>query len=126
MTTPTWPTYAQLLLADFGIERESGCLRTDVESGPAKQIKTKSRVMASIPARVLIRGKTNYQAFLTWWRTALNLGCDWFNATDPVDGTTRLMRIKGGQIGKAVPLTGRPGDSNTVWEIQVTLEYWDA
>jgi hypothetical protein len=122
----TWPTYAQLLLADFGVERDTALARTDMESGPPKQMRTKSRVMASIPARVRIDGKTNYQAFLTWWRDTIDYGADWFDFTDPVAGTTLQARIVGGKLGRAVPITGRPGASGTLWEIPLTLEYWDA
>lgn len=123
---PAWPVYASIMRADFGIERESALIRSNMESGPPKQTRVKSRVMATMAIRAGIKGKTNYEAFLTWWRDTLNYGADWFDLPDPVAGTTIQARIVGGQLGRAVPVGGRPADANTRWEIPMTLEYWDA
>lgn len=118
---PAWPAYAKILRDGFGFEREAAGLRTDVESGPAKQTRTKSRAMVQVPVRVLLRSQADYLAFLAWHRTDIQAGFAWFDWTHPVTGATTQARIVGGKLGREEPTAGLQR-----WEIPTTLEYWDA
>lgn len=118
----TFPTYAAIRFDGYGEEPESAVLRTDMETGPAKQLKTKSRVMVSVSANIYIGSKANYSSFLSWFKTDINRGTDWFTWTNPVTGSSTQARIVGGKLGKAQPL----GPDLGAWVIPCTLEYWDA
>lgn len=118
----TLPSYVKVLLAGFGERRESGLLRTEMESGPPKQLKIKSRVLVTRPVRLRVENNTNYLAFLAWFATTINQGADWFDWTDPVTNTTKSARIVGGELGVAQPLAGVRGG----WVIPCQIETWSA
>ena len=118
----TFPSYAKLLIAGFGEQAAPGVLRTQMESGPAKQLKTKSRVEVQRPARIRVMSKADYLLFMVWFKTTINQGADWFDWTDPVAGSTVSARIVGGQLGAAQPMAGIAGG----WVIPCTIETWAA
>jgi hypothetical protein len=124
MTTPVWPTYAEIQFAGYAEQPESAVIQTEMDDGPAKLRRTKSRVMVRRPITAHLRTLSAYQSFMTWFRAAdqANRGAAWFDWTDPVDGVTKLARIMGGQITEARPIrVGLQG-----WMVAMTLETWDA
>ena len=119
--TATLPSYVKIHASGFGEERESALIRTEMESGPPKQAKVRSRVMVNRPVNLLVSSKADYLTFITWFGSTINQGADWFNFTDPVDGTTKLARIKNGDI------KARQGGTLTgPWLINCVLETWSA
>lgn len=116
------PTYAKVLLAGFGEAREPGVVRTEMESGPPKQLKTKSRVMVRRPVTLRFASKADYLSFITWFSTTINQGADWFDWADPVSGTTRSARIADGALGQATPAA----DLSGAWTVATTFEAWSA
>lgn len=118
----SFPSYAKILLAGFGEQPEPGVRRTEMESGPPKQLKTKSRVLVQRQARVRVNSKADYLLFLDWVHTTLNQGADWFTWTDPVRGTSVSARIVGGQLGQAMPMATIAG----AWVIPCAIETWSA
>ena len=118
----SFPTYAKVLLAGFGEEAESAVLSTQMETGPAKVLKTKSRVMVSRPVQIRLASKADYLTFLTWFRTTLEYGSLWFDWYDPVSETTRSARFSGGRLGAASPSSTLAG----AWVVSATVETWSA
>lgn len=118
-----FPAYGQLLLDGHGETPESALLRTDMEGGPPKQIKIKSRVMVARPVAYLFSA-TEYSQFKIWHRDTINRGADWFDWVEPVDGTTVQARIVGGAY-TARAERGTPGAELT-FRVDLTLESWDA
>lgn len=117
----SWPAYASVLRNDFGLERQSALMRTDTETGPAKQTKIRSRVMVKVPVTIRLTSKADCLSFIDWVRTTLNHGAYWFDWFDPLTEATVSARIVGGQFGKIHPVGGLER-----WETSLTLEYWDA
>lgn len=117
----TWPTYATIAADGFWQRRESAVLRTDMESGPPKQAKIKSRVMVTLDAKVYIQTLADYNSFITWFNTQINRGADWFDWLDPVSKTIKQARIVNGQID-----TEYPRVQMRSWVLQLKLESWDA
>lgn len=94
----TFPTAPVLLFEGLSRVPESAVRRGDMESGPAKQLKTKSRVTHVRPVVYLITSKTDLDAFETWFEDTINMGADWFDWTDPYDSAVKSARIKDGAI----------------------------
>ncbi len=115
----TFPAYAAILLDGFAEQREPALLRTEMESGPPRQTKIKSRVMKTRPVKILLDSRDDYLSFETWFATTINEGADWFDWADPVSGTTKSVRFVGSM--NAVPLA----DTNGPWAISgLSLEGW--
>ena len=116
----TFPSYAKILLDGFGEQRESALLRTEMESGPQKQVKIKSRVMVTRPVQIILPSKADYNSFITWYRDTINEGANWFDWLDPVSSSTKSVRFNGSGID-ASPLALLNGH----WVIRgLKLEGW--
>ena len=114
----TFPIYAKILAAGFAEQRESALLRTEMESGPPKQAKIKSRVLITRPVSILLQSRADYLRFVDWFSVTLNEGADWFDFTDPVKRTVKRARFVGGGL-EASPQAGL-----TVWTINTKIETW--
>ena len=114
----TFPAYAKILASGFAEQRESALLRTEMESGPPKQAKIKSRVMVTRPVNVLIKSRSDYLSFVTWFSKTINEGSAWFDFTDPVTNTIKQARFVGGGLD-ATPQAGL-----TLWAIPLKIETW--
>ena len=114
----TFPTYAKILASGYAEQRESALLRTEMESGPPKQAKIKSRVMVVRPVNVLIQSRADYLSFVDWFVEDLNEGSAWFDFTDPVTNTVKQARFVGGGLD-ATPQAGL-----TLWAIPLKIETW--
>ena len=114
----TVPTYAKILASGYAEQRESAVLRTEMESGPPKQAKIKSRVMVVRPVNVLIQSRADYLSFVDWFVEDLNEGSAWFDFTDPVTNTVKQARFVGGGL-EATPQAGL-----TLWTIPLKIETW--
>ena len=112
------PSYVRILLAGFAEQRQSALLRSDMESGPPKQAKVRSRVMVERSATLLFDSKADYLAFVEWFKTDLAEGALWFDFADPVSGTLKSARFVGGG------LDAEPLDSIRAWTIKTRIETW--
>lgn len=117
----TFPSYAVLLADGFAQQRESGVQRTEMESGPPKQLKVKSRVLVRRTVVYALRSLADYNSFVTWFQTTVNFGADWFTWTDPVDSASKNARIVG-QIDEEAPVVPALAD----WRVSFILETWSA
>ena len=117
----TWPSYAKIKFAGFSQSRKPAVTRSEMDIGPAKQIRTASRVMVTRPCQVWLDSLTDYNSFITWFRTSISHGADWFDWIDPVTGTTKSARIVGGQLDEETP----QALGLAAWVIALKLETWD-
>lgn len=119
MTTPSFPSYAKILLSGYQQQRESALLRSDMESGPARQSKVRSRVMITRTCNIHLSSLSDFQAFETWYSTQLNEGSSWFSYIDPIDGSSKQARFVGGGY-TSMPL----GLANGSWQVNAKIESW--
>lgn len=119
MTTPSLPSYVKILLDGYKHERESGLLRTEMESGPPKQARIKSKVMVSRTCNMYVDSKANFEAFELWYAADLKEGSAWFTYLDPVSESTKTARFVGG--GFSASPRGHIFGS---WVISTKIETW--
>jgi len=117
----TLPSYVQILFDGFEQQRESALLRTEMDSGPPKQAKVKSRVMVTRQAKLLIMSKEDLALFESWYSTNINEGASWFDMVDPITGSTIQARFVDGGY-KLSPLSAKMQE----WQISVKIENWSA
>ena len=113
-----FPSYATLI-DGLSEQRESALLRTEMESGPPKQARIKSRVLTTRPVTILLGSKADYLRFVDWFSIDLDEGAAWFDWLDPVSGTTKAARFAGGGLDA----TAVGGDLDA-WSISQKLETW--
>lgn len=116
----TFPTYVKLLQEGFEKSRDTGVIRTSMEDGMTKQLKTKARVMVSRKFVLSFDTQTDYNSFITWFTTNINSGADWFNWTDPEDLTVKLARIATG-LSRERNITYLSG----IWRVDAIIETWN-
>lgn len=116
-----FPAYAKIAYDGFTQTPQVAVSRTDMEDGPPKQFKRRSRVMVERPLQVYLNSKTDYDNFYTWFKTDINRGASWFDWVDPYDGATKQGRIKGGRID---PKPRRK--QLDLWVVAMIVETWDS
>lgn len=115
----TFPTYAKILYKDYSQKKESALLRTEMDSGPPKQAKIKSKVMVVRNVKIYISSKINFQSFESWYENDLSQGSAWFDFVDPVSGSTIQARFRDGGY------TAQPMIADmSKWEITAQIESW--
>lgn len=114
-----FPSYAVPLIEGYGERPEPAVERTEMESGPPKQMRVRSRALVTRPVKYLLASQADYAAFMAWFRDTLGAGADWFDWTDPRDGVTKKARIVGGK------LDARPTVKTLArWIVSFELETW--
>ena len=99
-----YPAYGLFLFDGYSEKPESSVIRSQMESGPPKQAKVKSKLRVVRPAKYRY-SHAEYLTFKVFVKTTLFLGADWFDWKDPVDGATKQGRIVDGVYeGKAVKI----------------------
>lgn len=117
----TFPTAAKLLHDPYRVSREPAVQRTDMESGPPKQAKLRSRVMVTREVRYALDSIADYNAFIAWFNTDIARGAAWFDWPDPIDDSVKQARIVGGVIEEE-----QPNKTLDVWLLKFRIETWDA
>ena len=115
----SFPSYAVMLVEGASQQRATAIQRTQMESGPPKQLKTRSRVMVTRPAAALFKSLADFNSFITWFQTTINYGADWFTFTDPVDSSSKNGRIVS-QLDSEEPSSSEL----THWVVKFKLETW--
>jgi hypothetical protein len=116
-----FPAYALLQFEGFDERPQDAVLRTNMESGPAKQAVLQSRVMIQRQVSYILLSNADYQSFKTFVRTTLHMGVDWFDWTDPSDTLVKQGRIVNGYSG----ITFQPRRKNlSRWTATFQLETW--
>lgn len=115
----TLPASAKILFDGFTEQRESALMRTEMESGPPRQTKVRSRVMVRRSVSILFSSKADYQSFMTWYANDINEGASWFDMTDPVSGLTINARFVNGGLAASPVNNGL-----TRWTVKTQIETW--
>lgn len=117
-----FPAYAKLKFSGFGKKRQPAVERTEMESGPAKQLQTLSRVLLPRSVTYAFDSAADYANFIAWFTANIHRGTDWFTWTDPETALAVTARIVGGSLDAERPIR-RPLD---MWEVSFQIETWDA
>ena len=115
----TFPSYARILASGYSEQRESALLRTEMESGPAKQAVVKSKVMVTRSFKIVVSSLAFYRQFVSWYSVSLNEGSAWFSFTDPTTNTVKQGRFVGGGF-EASP----NASVCDAWTIDAKIETW--
>lgn len=119
MTTPSFPAYAKILYSGFGETRAAVVMRTEMESGPPKQARIRSKPMIKRPVQILLSSAADYQSFKNWYSADIAEGALWFSMTDPVTGSTINARFV------AADLAAMPDNNGlTRWIVKANIESW--
>ena len=111
----TFPS-GKITTSGFKRQRVSSVIRSDMESGPAKQALRASRDYIRFPVTYLFTD-TEYGVFDVWVRDTINT-VGTFDWTDPVSDTVMTARIVEGDISEASPVN--PQMSH--WVVKFLLE----
>lgn len=114
----TFPS-GKLTASGFKRKRESNVLRSDMESGPAKQALLASQDYLRFPVIYLFT-KAEYEAFDSWVKNTINVVGE-FDWTEPLNDTVVTARIVNGDISDASPLNPHMAD----WIVKFALEILD-
>lgn len=94
----SFPDYAKVLLSGFTEADDYGVLRTDMDSGIAKQRPTRSLPIVTRDVIIHVETLADKNAFDTWRKTDLNGSVAWFDWLDPLDGVVKQARFVGGKL----------------------------
>lgn len=119
MTSPSFPSYASIMLNGYEHQRESALLRTTMESGPPKQARIRSRVMVTKSCIIKLKSLNDFESFEQWYANDLNEGALWFTYFDPISELIKTARFVDGGF-KATPMASAQGS----WTIQMKIESW--
>lgn len=97
-----FPTYTTFEMGSFSESFDPSVERTEMERGPAKQMKLNSRVMVKFQGVLLFRSKAEASAFETWYFDTIGR-IGWFNMNHPRTGAAIVARFVGGDIGQLEP-----------------------
>jgi len=117
-----FPNYIIILWNSYQEQYKPTILRSDFDRGPAKQRPLTSRDYKTVSFTAHICD-SNYQDFLSWWANDIKRGAFWFEFLD-------------GSYPEALPKRARMNEFNInskptnpsfdKWEVQFSLEMWDA
>lgn len=115
---PSFPSIGKLLTANYNEKPTSVVLRTDMESGPAKQARRYSQTAVQRQIRYAFTA-AEYATFQTFFYTTIQYGALKFSWVDPVDNTTKDARIvKGEYTAQAI------SPSLSHYYVSFVLETW--
>jgi hypothetical protein len=99
----TFPSYACVMLEGYEEKASYNVIRTQMDSGLAKQRARNSLPIVSRNVRIRVPNKTDKASFDTWVKVDLNGGVGWFTYTDPVDNVSKQARFTSGELSWSSP-----------------------
>ncbi len=115
----TFPTGGKITFSGFKRKRMSNVIRSDMESGPAKQALRSSQDYIRFPVTYLFT-EAEYDTFDAWVKNTI-FSVGWFSWVEPKDGATLQARIVNGDISDATPIN--PNMAN--WIVKFEIEVLD-
>jgi hypothetical protein len=109
-----FPSYAKVLLEGFSEKADYGGLRSEMDSGIAKQRPRFTTPIRKRSATLLVNSAVDRTLFESWMRSEINYGFGWFNWRDPVDGKTKQARFVNGDLNWSSP--------GIVWKASCEIE----
>lgn len=99
----TFPSYACVMLEGYEEKASYNVLRTQMDSGLAKQRARNSLPIVTRNVRIKVSNKTDKGLFDAWVKTDLSGGVGWFTYIDPVDGVSKQARFISGEVSWTSP-----------------------
>ena len=108
-----------LLFPGYKYQRRSNVVRSEMDSGPAKQALRSSTDYIQVPVTYRFT-KAEYLAFQIWVRDTINK-VGWFDWTEPLSSLVKQTRIVEGDISNSYPNNPQLEE----WIVEMVLEYVD-
>lgn len=90
----SWPgTLPQTILAGSTRTRQSGRVRSEMDTGPAKQRQRFTAVTKNYDAQIIVTG-AQLATFNTFYETTIGNGTDSFTWVDPFSGASETLRFR--------------------------------
>jgi len=112
-----WPSYANVIAEGYALGVDSGVERTPFDDGYVRQELRYLAVQNTRTLRGWLKSDADLVRFRTWARASAHA---WFDYTDTEDGTTRRVRVRGGDGG--IRYTARVRAGARTWDFELTLE----
>lgn len=96
MATQTYPSYGKLVSWSQAPQR-SPVYRTEMERGPAKQVKFSGKLPVNYQV-VYVYSASEHATWRTFFNTNIKFGAEWFNWTNPFTNATVEARIVDGKF----------------------------
>lgn len=110
----SFPGYAKLILDGYSEKTDFGVLRSDMDSGIAKQRPRYTTPMRTRSATIMVNSLAERRLFQDWVEIDLFGGTGWFSWRDPIDGTSKQARIVSGVISWTSP--------GVIWKANCEIE----
>ena len=114
-----FPVDSELLKSGFKYQRQTNVVRSDMESGPAKQSLRASKDYVRFPVEYFFK-KTEFIAFKAWVKDTIGVVGE-FDWTEPLSNDIMVVKIVNGDISDATPVT----TNLSHWIVKFTLEVID-
>lgn len=116
----TFPSYGELLLDSFNAANETSLIRSDMESGPAKQAKVRSKELVKLNVTYRFTS-AEFDTWKTWRDTDIARGASYFDWVELVNGDTVQARMVNG-VYQAKPFSN---SGELKWDVSFTLEVYE-
>lgn len=115
-----FPNYLTLLFDSYNLVYEPKVLRSEFESGIAKQSRIQCRSYKLHTAKYCVCSVDDLNSFYSWLNNDINGGASWFFWQDPTNsGEVVRARLRPNEI-KITPLE----NTFSKWEISLSIEVW--
>lgn len=117
--TAAWPATVPdtFEASGFAYDSDSGVLRTDMDSGPAKARRRFTSTTKNMKGTIIMT-RSQFQTWETWFQDTIFHGSLSFTMTDPVHGGSMTVRIVGSKGSKPYSWS-----QNGVWvSLNLTIE----
>lgn len=117
---PTWPsTLPQSLLYTLTRKRQSGKVRSDMDTGPAKQRARFSATVRQYDAELILTG-AQLTTFATFYDTTIGQGAESFTWIDPVTDVAATLRFMSDPEDVLIVAHDDPDERQ--WRVRFQLE----
>lgn len=116
---PAFPAYGELLLDGFGEQPETSLIRTEMETGPAKQAQVRSKQIVNMTVTYTYTS-AEFILWKAWRKNDIALGALYFDWRNPLTGNLVQARIPGGDYN-ADAFDGK--DKAIEWEVSFVMEF---